>query len=134
MFIEAEITVPPGTQVDSPIEKIIPITRGVIKRIDIDFPRGCSRTVGIQIYWGKTPIMPVNPDEWVKADETIVSGEFFHYIYQPPFILTAFACSPEANYEHKIRIRVNILPLWTQFPFSDELYRLVTMDEQRIGR
>jgi len=129
MLFVKELTVSANTSEKDPLSGEIEITRGVIKRIDVCFPFGCRNMVGVQLFWGDNPIFPRNPDVWVKGDGYCISAECFYFIYQEPYKVKYKAHSEGTSYDHTITIRINILPVWALYPFSDEMYRMAQMEE-----
>ncbi len=129
MLFVKDLTVPANTKESNPLSGEIEITRAVIKRIDVFFPFGCRNMVGVQLYWGDHPIFPRNPDAWVKGDGYPVSADCFYFIYQEPYKIKYKVHSEGTLYNHTITIRINMLPVWALYPFSDEMYRLAQMEE-----
>ena len=129
MLFVKDVTIPADTKKASPVEGVIEITRAVIKKIEISFAFGCRNMVGIQLFWGEHPIFPRNPDEWIKGDGYVVSGECFYFIYQEPYQVKYRAHSEGTSYDHTLIVRINMLPVWALYPFSDEMYRMAQMEE-----
>jgi len=129
MLFEYDITVPANTLKSTPKVGELEITRAVIRRIECAFPLGCRDMVQIQLFWGKHPIFPRNSESWVKGNGYVVSHECFYFIYQQPYKLNYKAHSEGTRYEHTITVRIHMMPIWAIYPFSDEMYRLATLEE-----
>jgi len=129
MLFVKDVTIPADTKKTSPVEGVIEITRAVIKRIEVFFPYGCRNMVGVQLFWGEHPIFPRNPEAWVKADGYNVIAECFYFIYQEPYQIKYRIHSEGTIYEHTVTLRINMLPIWALYPFSDEMYRMAQMEE-----
>ena len=129
MLFVRDVSIQADTKKVSPVTGTIEITRAVIKKIEIFFPSGCRNMVGVQLFWGEHPIFPRNPDAWVKGDGHVVSGECFYFIYQEPYQIRYKAHSEGTSYGHTIMIMINMLPVWALYPFSDEMYRMMQMEE-----
>jgi len=106
-----DIIVPADTAEASPKEQTLQITYGVITRVDVHFPQGCHSLVKVRLTKGKLfGILPTNPDEWITGDGATVSYRMNKLIDDKPYELDFTACSPNTSYQHRITIRIEMLP------------------------
>ena len=116
MLFSYAVTVPAGTPPENPIETILEIKPGVIKRIEVKFPPGCAATVHIQIFSGEFQLLPRNAGGSIRGDNETVWDEPYYEVYDEPATLTVKAWSPTANHDHEILIRILVLKPEIVFP------------------
>ena len=110
MFYAWDITIPKNTTEDNPIKKELELTHGVITKIAIKFPIGCSGMVKVRLLRFETPIMPLNRDGWVTGDGETVEATYWYELTDSPYTLNFLAISPNTQYDHTVTVRINILP------------------------
>lgn len=85
---------------------ILPIAKGVIERIDVEYPAGCCGLVGIRVINEDWQLVPWNSDEWLTSDDRTFLLPLSYNIEQPPFRLVIYAYNLDDVYQHTIRIGV----------------------------
>jgi len=72
VFYEYNITYPPNVSRETEQINILRLSRGIIRKVEIVFPRGCAGLVGVRIFRGSVQIIPLNYPAWLDTDgETI---------------------------------------------------------------
>ena len=129
MLYTFDITLPKFDEEVKLVEKELELTRGVIKRLDIVFPGGCMGLVKARILYGSHPLLPANPAGYVFGDGEVKGGDYFLYLYTPPYALRFEGYNLDKLFDHTITILVNLLPLWSLVPYSNEMFRLLEKEE-----
>lgn len=116
MFSEFAITIPAGTTRESPHTEDLPLSRGVICDMEIEFPAGCLYTVFFKLErYGHMTWPEAGSDAMCSEDHVIKIRE--HYVLDAaPFKLEAYGWSPDAQHDHTIRVRITILPIEIVLP------------------
>lgn len=110
MYYDFAVLVETSHKVDSPKEQVLKLTRGVIHRVEVEFPAGCQGMVYLKLLHQEHQVWPTNPDGSYNAEDyTIPIGE--HYkLASEPYALKAIAWGVGCSYDHTITVRIGILP------------------------
>ena len=111
MLYEYDLTVTALKPQDDPAEVELVLTKGVINRVEVQFPIGTRGLVHVQIYRGGHQLYPTNPDGNIKADGWPVVWDEHEELTDEPLTLKAIAWSTADTYSYDVTIRVNLLPL-----------------------
>ena len=110
MFYNFAVTVLAGTTKDDPKEQELNLTHGFVHRIEVDFPFGCRGYVYLVIFHRLQQKWPTNIDEAFHAEGYTVPIDEHFDLTEPPHTLLVRAWSPECIHDHRIAVRVGILP------------------------
>ena len=128
MLYEHDITVTAGTAETAKIKTSKKLCNGVIHRLGVYMPPGCSNMVKCSIHAGLHQIFPTNPDGCIKADGYEVTGTVFEYLNTEPYTVDIYTWSPDTAHNHTITVRLWILRLWQLLPYSDKMYQLMVAE------
>jgi hypothetical protein len=117
MWYHFTLTVPAGTPEDTPVEKELELTYGVIKNIIIPWDRATNCLVKVRILRFRHQIFPINPDEPACGAGGVEGGEEHIELLEFPFTLVALGYAPDTLYDHDITILINVLPLEVAEPW-----------------
>jgi len=131
MFFAWDITIPADTTEKSPIEDFLSLPKGIITQIDIKFPRGCHGMVKVRLFQESLQVVPLSEDEWVTGDGETVPTSTVIELLDAPYKLKLHACSPDTTYDHKVSIRINVLP--EEYAGVARLTRLVETLLEALG-
>lgn len=106
-----EFTIPPNTPKNKPIEKIVKVGRGVVKRIEIRIPSGHMGVAGMRIYAQEALILPENPEGWIRGDNEIVYDEPMWLILRPEYEFKLVGYNESQFFDHAFIIRFIVVPL-----------------------
>jgi len=104
------LTIPADTKADSPVEKKIYLTYGVITHVEVEFHPGCNGMVEVYIRHGLHQVWPTNPDSKFKTDGGVIAWQEYHEMFYPPFDLVIGGYSPGTAYDHEIIFRFEVTP------------------------
>ena len=110
MFSAWDITVPADTPLLAPITQKLKLPAGIISKIDIKFPSGCNGMVKVVIKRWTFQLVPLSSGEWITGNDETVPTETTYELLETPFEIEFQACSPSTTYEHKITIRIEVIP------------------------
>jgi hypothetical protein len=127
MFHVWDITIPANTLESEPLKQELPLTAGVINRIDIKFPAGCHGMVKVHILRWTFQLVPLTSGEWITGDDETIPTETYYELLEVPIFLEFQGCSPDTDYEHKVTVRVEINPQLkaSDIQIIDKLEKLV---------
>ena len=131
MFYAWDITIPAGQAEAAPVTQILKLSKGVITRIDVKFPRGCHGLVKVHLLRDEFQLVPLSRGEWVTGDSETVPTEGYYELVETPAQLKFVGCSPGTSYDHTVTVRVSILPksVASLIPLMELLTRML----QRMG-
>jgi len=118
MWFHYTLEVPAGTPVDTPVEKTLKLTHGVITWLCIPWQSGPNSLVYVRILRYRHQIFPMNLDEAARGDNYIEGGKEYYELFEPPYTLIASAYSPECTHDHDVTIMINVLPREIADPLS----------------
>jgi hypothetical protein len=104
-----EVTIPGGTQEDTPVRTDYIVAEGKITLIAPVLPNGCNDLVLWRLLMDNTQIVPTTAGAWMKGNGAI--GPFPEDIEIPgaKTMLSLIACAPNAMYPHAITVYVSIV-------------------------
>lgn len=109
MIYEFPITTTTGYTETSPKKTTIVLARGIIHQLDIISDEAAKWTLYVAITHGLHQIYPTNTPNYFN-----LRGEFFSFrenyeLYVKPLSLSVYSYLVDADYEHKIIIRIGLL-------------------------
>ena len=117
MFWAWDITITAGTTATSPKEQILKLTKGIITKIDIYFPKGCNGYVKVKLLRSEFQLVPLSRGEWVTGNGETIPTETYYELEETPSQLKFIGISPDAKYDHTVTVRVQILPKEVATPY-----------------
>jgi hypothetical protein len=111
MLYDFGITVPAGTAENAPIEATLKLTAGLIFYLSVEFPPGCRGYVYAVVKHGGHQLYPTNPQGALNAENFTVQAWDFYPLKEAPYTLKVLGWSPEADYQHTLTVRVNLIRL-----------------------
>jgi len=118
MFYSYNITVTAATSEEGAELTTLYLSAGVIHQIDILFPVNANREVYVKLLDAGFQIMPSNPEEAIRANNTVISTREFFDIPAGGSILTVKAWNVHATDDFMISVNVGVLPRRILQPFS----------------
>ncbi|MHA1303815.1 MAG: hypothetical protein ACTSQY_03275 [Candidatus Odinarchaeia archaeon] len=109
MLFKRDITVSANTAIADADENKIKVSDGIIHRIAIIFPSGCSALVGVQLLEGSHPIAPTTEGFWFKGDDRVIDYPDFYEITTGARYITVKTYNLDTKYDHEIIVEVYIL-------------------------
>ncbi len=109
MIYDFAITVPAGTTAASPQVTQIKLTEGIVHRFELEFAAGCDYKVLAQVKRGTSPIWPINPGGSFCTDDFTLSFEEYLEVKAGANEFQVVAWSPDAAYDHVLRLRIGII-------------------------
>lgn len=95
-------TIPKNTAITSPLTYEMTLPIGMIKKLWVEFPRGCAGLVGVRLFRGVQQIFPLPADVWLKTDNALMPFSFTHVVKSEPFKITITGYNNDDTYDHTI--------------------------------
>jgi len=108
MFYEYNITYPPNTAAENEQINVLRLTRGVITRSQIVFPRGCAGLVGVRVFRFSLQVIPLNFPSWLDTDNEVITVLSRIDLMEEPYEVEARGFNLDDTYQHTIRFRFEL--------------------------
>ena len=118
MYYDFAIVVETGNTADNPKEEILELTKGVIHRVEAEFPRGCRGYVYLELYDREHQVWPTNPEGAFNAEGYNIPIDEHYKLSSEPYALKAKAWGVDCSYPHTLTVRIGILPESVLLPFK----------------
>ena len=123
------ITTPANTSAAARLKTVMPIARGRITEVGLQFPSGAVGYHHIQIRRQLHQLWPLNPDaDFAASDETIHWFEEYD-LDQPPFFLDAYTWNLDTVYAHTVTVRIVTVPLEAKTDLTTEIANLMVAQQ-----
>jgi hypothetical protein len=96
------LEVPKYTSRLSPYEYTLKLPVGMIHRLWVEFPKGCSGLAGVRVLRGTTQIFPLPDGVWLRSDNAVMSFAFSHAIKSEPYEVVLQGYNDDDTYNHTV--------------------------------
>ena len=110
MFYEFSVTLLKGTSQANATITECKLEKGIIHRVEIQFPAGCHFLAKCQLK------LKSLHQVWPKNTDGYIAGEFFpivfdeYYPLKRPYIINWVAWNDDDTYSHTLKLRIGLLP------------------------
>lgn len=109
MFYDFAITVAANTTEANPTWQTMKLTKGVVHRVEVQFPIGCRALAHCVIMHGGHQFLPTNPDGNFASDGYVIPIDEHYELKAAPYSLRAKCWNEDDTYQHVITVRVGVL-------------------------
>jgi hypothetical protein len=110
MIFVHNIKTPANTPSSTPVETVIPIIRGTITLMSVQFPPGVNALAHLKLLWGLYQLFPSNEQgDFATGGETIDWVEDIDILHEPLQLL-AVTWNEDTEYDHTISVRIVMQP------------------------
>lgn len=106
LFDEA---IPINTLPDNPANYEMPVTRGLVYRIEVTFPPGSFGLAGIRIFNGSYQVWPSTPGKWFRGDNVKIGFDEMYLFDEAPFLFQVQAYNRDSVWSHTIFARIGMV-------------------------
>jgi hypothetical protein len=107
MHYSAILTVPAGTSLLTPVSTTLALPAGILKHLDVNFPRGCARMTSIVIFDAAVQLYPKTAGAAYCEDGYVVKIDTFQ-IFDSSKTLTIKGWAPLTSYQHVVTITAEV--------------------------
>lgn len=126
MIYCSTITTPKLTDQGQAKKTLLEVNRGLIWKIEVEFPAGCCGLVHIQIFDGSYQLFPATPRESLRGEGVIVSYDDLYLKSFPPWQLKIVTWNEDEKYDHTLQIRIGMA---SQEAFMSRFMPSITWDK-----
>ena len=85
------------------------VTKGLIYKIEIDFPPGSAGLMGVAVFDGSYCIWPSNVTEFFTGDDTEVDFDDLYLKEAAPYVLDIYTYNTDDTYAHTVNVRLGLV-------------------------
>ena len=116
MLYEFDLTIPAETSKNSPAEREVAMSAGIIKQVEVQLPRGLRGLVHTVAIRGIHQIWPANTDGSIKGNDARIVWGSEYDLTGPPHSIILRGWSPGTDYAHVVTWRFNIVAVPVKEP------------------
>ncbi len=106
MIFTKAVTAPKGGSIANPLSVDIPVTNGLIYKVEFYFPPGSVGLLYVQVKDGGYSLWPSEPGEWFFGNNITISFDDKYFIQAPDHRLKLWYYNEDDTYEHKFQVRI----------------------------
>jgi len=110
MLFTKTLTIPANTAESSPASVRFGLDKGVITRVEVEFPAGCAGLVQAHIDRGLTQVWPTNNDGTLRSDGRAIVWADYYEMFDEPLDLDLVGWNDDDTYSHEILFRFELTP------------------------
>lgn len=85
------------------------VVKGLVYKVEIDFPPGPSGLLKVQIYDGNHQVWPSTPGEYFASDHSTISFDETMLKMLEPFRYDVYTVNEDETYDHGIVVRIGMV-------------------------
>jgi hypothetical protein len=102
--------VPKSTPALSKRRTIMTLCRGIVHKVEVQFPVGCSEVAKCTINDALHQVWPSNGGAFFASDGHVISFEESYEILTRPYVLDLWCWNDSTEFPHNITVNIGILP------------------------
>lgn len=103
-------TIPKLTTRANARRTVMRVTRGIVHKIEIQFPVGCAEVAKCTINDALHQIWPTNSNSYFASDGHVISFEESYEILTRPYVLDLWTWNDSLDFPHTLTVNIGILP------------------------
>ena len=129
MHYAYQFTVEPSHTASSPLEESLKLGSGILKRVQIFFPDGCSKLVKCCLWNNWEQLAPTNPDGYYALDGAAADAALYYDMDEDTNQLWFIAWTVGSKYNHEITIHLEV-----QGRDEPDPFKIMTLMKDTINR
>jgi len=109
MIYGITITTGKGTVRYAPSVNRLYVTKGLVYKIEIDFPPGSAGLLGVAIYDGGFQVWPSTLGEWFTGDGILISFDDVYLKETEPYVFDIYTYNEDDTYDHSVTVRLGFV-------------------------
>lgn len=106
MIYGKDVTTPKNTPLTIPLVSKLTVTKGLIYRIEIEFPPGPAGLLYVAIFDGSFQVWPSTPGTWFHTDGKVIGFDDLYLKEAQPYEFTIHTYNLDDTYDHWCQIRL----------------------------
>lgn len=109
MVYTIPITTKKDTTKANPDRSIISVTKGLVYKVEFDFPPGSAGLLGCAVFDGGYQVWPSTLGEWFTGDGIVIGFDDVYLKESAPFHFTIFTYNDDDTYPHLLNVRIGLV-------------------------
>ncbi len=109
MIYVADVNTPADTSYDDRIHTLLSITKGLVYKVEIDFPAGSAGLLHCQIFDGGFQLWPTSPRLSFHSPGFVISFEDTYLKNYAPFSFEVYTWNLDDTYDHFLQVRIGLI-------------------------
>lgn len=109
MIYSVNIKTTEKTYKTSPKPTDLVVTKGLVYRVDVDFPTGSAGLLGVIILDGSLQVWPSTLGQWFTGDGNLISFEDIYLKESAPYRFKIFTYNEDTTNPHSVNIRIGLV-------------------------
>ena len=118
MIYTLDVTTPANTAKIAPLETLIRLTRGLVYRVEIDFPAGAVGLHHVTIHDGGFQVWPSTNHQTFHQDAVSIGFDETYFKLSPPYEFLIRTYNLDDTFPHLVQVRIGLVSderLWARF-------------------
>ncbi|MBA7472234.1 hypothetical protein ES707_07556 [subsurface metagenome] len=104
-----EVSIPSGREQILPFEQVLPLSYGIISRMEITIPSGAGGKSHLQLFYHDFQLYPLSRGEDYHGDDSVISFSDTFFMESSPFQLKARGWNTDTHYKHAFLVSIEVL-------------------------
>lgn len=109
MIYSVHIKTTEKTLITNPKPTDLFITKGLVYKIELEFPSGSAGLMGVVICDGGFQVWPSTLGEWFTGDSSLISFEDTYLKESSPYKFRVFTYNEDTIYPHIVNVRIGLV-------------------------
>ena len=109
MIYSVETDTPKNTLKDAPKRSVFKVTKGLVYRVEIQFPRGCAGLAYCSVYDGGYCVWPSHPGDWFRGSANTIGFDDTYLKLVEPYEFNVLSYNLDDSYKHSILVRIGMV-------------------------
>ncbi len=109
MIYTANITTVANTAQSSLKETTIRVTKGLVFKVEFNFPPGSSGLMGLAVFDGLYQVWPSSVGEFFTSDDETIAFEDLYLKESAPFEFKCYTYNEDETYSHFVGVRIGLV-------------------------
>jgi len=129
MHYSYEVEVTPTDTVVNPVVYPIILATGILRRVRIFFPLGCSKVIRCSLWDRALQLLPTNQDGFYALDGNVVDADVYHSLDDNDHYLYLVAWTTGSSYDHTLSVHLDV-----QGPEEPDANKAMVLLNETLGR
>ena len=109
MIYWADISTPKNTAKADAQRTPLKVTKGLVYRVEVQFPRGCAGLLYCSIYDGGYSAWPSQPGEWFRGNRNTIGFDDPYLKLAEPYEFDILTYNLDDTYAHSVLVRLGLV-------------------------
>ena len=109
MVYTIPITTGKNTSKSNPDRTILSVTKGLVYKVELDFPPGSAGLLGCAIFDGGYQVWPSSLGNWFTGDSIVIGFDDVYLKESAPFQFNIFTYNTDDTYDHLVNVRIGLV-------------------------